>query len=44
MPVAFMAMVPPTLYDLDVDLANAAWLVTTGLLVVVVPALWLFLA
>ncbi len=39
MPVAFTAMVPPTLYDLDVDLANANWLVTTGLLVLVVPAL-----
>ncbi len=43
MPVAFMAMVPPTLYDLDVDLANAAWFVTTALLAVVVPALWLLL-
>jgi len=43
MPVAFTAMVPPTLYDLDVDLANAAWFVTTALLAVVVPALWLLL-
>jgi hypothetical protein len=43
MPVAFTAMVPPTLYDLDVDLANAAWFVTTALLAVVVPALWLML-
>ncbi len=39
MPVAFTAMGPPTLYDLDVDLANTAWFVTTGLLVLVVPAL-----
>ncbi len=43
MPVAFVAMVPPTIYDLDVDLANTAWFVTTVLLVVVVPALWLLL-
>ncbi len=43
MPVAFMAMVPPTLYDLDVDLANTAWFVTTALLVLVVPALWLLI-
>jgi len=43
MPVAFTAMVPPTLYDLDVDLANATWFVTTALLAGVVPALWLLL-
>jgi predicted permease len=43
MPVAFIAMVPPTLYDLDVDLANAAWFFTTTLLVFVVPALGLIL-
>jgi len=39
MPVAFTAMIPPTLYDLDVDLANTSWFVTTGLLFVVVPIL-----
>lgn len=43
MPVAFTAMVPPTLYDLDVDLANTAWMMTTGLLLVVVPVLWIIL-
>lgn len=43
MPVAFTALVPPTLYDLDVDLANANWFVTTTLLLVVVPALSLLL-
>jgi predicted permease len=43
MPVAFMAMVPPTIYDLDVDLANTAWFVTTVLLILVVPALRLVL-
>ncbi|MBN1449716.1 MAG: hypothetical protein JW963_01760 [Anaerolineales bacterium] len=37
MPVAFIAMIPPTIYDLDVDLANASWLVTTSMLLLVVP-------
>lgn len=37
MPVGFIALVPPSLYDLDVDLANAGWLVTTTLLIVVIP-------
>jgi aspartyl aminopeptidase len=32
MPVGFIAMVPPTLYRLDVDLANACWLITNGAL------------
>lgn len=39
MPVGFIAMVPPTIYDLDVDLANANWLVTNSLLVLVIPVL-----
>ena len=43
MPVAFTAMVPPTIYDLDIDLANTAWFVTTLLLLLVVPGLWLIL-
>ena len=37
MPVGFIAMVPPSIYELDVDLANAAWLVTNGLLALVIP-------
>ncbi len=37
MPVGFTALVPPSIYDLDIDLANAAWMVTTALLVVVIP-------
>lgn len=41
MPVAFIALVPPTLYDLDVDLANSCWLFTTGLLALVLPSLFL---
>lgn len=40
MPVAFIAMVPPTIYDLDVELANSNWLMTNGLLVVLVPVLY----
>ena len=44
MPVAFTAMVPPTIYDLDVDLANANWLVTTLLLVLIIPALQYLIA
>lgn len=39
MPVGFTAMVPPTIYDLDVDLANAAWIVTNFSLLLVVPVL-----
>ena len=37
MPVGFTALVPPSIYNLDVDLANAAWLVSTALLIVVIP-------
>jgi predicted permease len=37
MPVGFVAMVPPSIYKLDVDLANAAWLITTLLLTLVIP-------
>jgi hypothetical protein len=37
MPVGFIALVPPSIYDLDIDLANAAWMVTTALLIVVIP-------
>jgi len=32
MPVGFIAMVPPTIYDLDTDLANACWLTSNTLL------------
>lgn len=39
MPVGFIAMVPPTIYDLDIDLANACWLTTNGLLLLVIPVL-----
>jgi predicted permease len=37
MPVAFTALIPPSIYDLDLDLANSCWFVTTALLVAVMP-------
>ncbi|HOV38448.1 MAG TPA: hypothetical protein PLG79_06985 [Spirochaetales bacterium] len=37
MPVGFIAMVPPSIYELDVDLSNAAWLLTTALLALIIP-------
>lgn len=39
MPVAFTALVAASVYDLDLDLANSCWLITTGALVLVLP--WL---
>lgn len=39
MPVAFNSLVPPSLYGLNKDLANSAWLVSMALLVVVLPLL-----
>jgi hypothetical protein len=41
MPPAFMSLIPPQLYDLDVDLANSSWLVNTGALALVVPVLYI---
>lgn len=42
MPVAFNALIPPSIYDLDLDLANSCWFVSTLLLIVVLPIqLWL---
>lgn len=43
MPVAFNALIPPTLYHLDEDLANSCWIVTTALMIVVVPVLYVIL-
>lgn len=41
MPVAFNALIPPSIYDLDLDLANSCWFFTTALLIVVLPIqLW----
>lgn len=41
MPVAFSALVPPAIYGFDLDLANSAWMASTVLLAVIVPALFL---
>lgn len=43
MPVAFNALVPPTLYDLDIDLANTCWLASMVSLLVVLPVLFFIL-
>jgi predicted permease len=39
MPVAFTALIPPSIYDLDINLANSCWFITTALLAVVLPFL-----
>ena len=43
MPVAFTSLVPPLIYDLDVDLANSCWLISMTFLVLVIPALYAIL-
>jgi len=40
MPAGFLSLVPPSLYRLDLDLANALWLVTMMGLVAMIPLLW----
>ncbi len=40
MPVAFNALVAASVYDLDLEMANACWLITTGSMVLVLP--WLY--
>jgi predicted permease len=40
MPVAFNALVATSIYDLDLDMANSCWLISTGSLVIVMP--WLY--
>jgi hypothetical protein len=39
MPVAFNALIPPSIYDLDLDLANSCWFFTTSLLIIILPLL-----
>lgn len=39
MPVAFTALIPPSIYDLDLDLANSCWLVTTLSIALILPFL-----
>ena len=43
MPVAMNALIPPSLFDLDLDLANACWVFTTLGLIVVLPVLLIVL-
>lgn len=43
MPVAMTALVPPALFHLDIDLANACWIFSTIGLVLVLPWLMLLL-
>lgn len=39
MPVAFTALVASSIYDLDLDLANSCWLITTASLLFILPLL-----
>ncbi|MCP5514824.1 MAG: AEC family transporter [Spirochaetales bacterium] len=43
MPVAILAMIPCTLYDLDLDLANTCWFFSMLLMVLTVPVLKIFI-
>ncbi len=43
MPVAFNALIPPSIYNLDLDLANSCWFFTTAMLLVVLPVLLLII-
>ena len=40
MPVAFSALIPVSIYDLNLDLANSCWLVTTLSLIIILPLLF----
>jgi len=44
MPVAFNALVASSIYDLDLDMANSCWLISTAGLVVVMPWLYFLLS
>ncbi len=44
MPMAFISLVPASLYNLDSDLVSTAWIFTTGSLIVSVPLLSFLLA
>ena len=44
MPVAFNALIPPSIYDLDLDLANSCWFFTTALLIIILPLLLIILS
>ena len=42
-PVAFTALIPPSIYDLDLELSNACWLTSTLALFGVLPIVYLLL-
>jgi predicted permease len=42
-PVAFTALIPPSIYDLDLDLSNACWLSSTLALFGVLPIVYLLI-
>lgn len=44
MPVAFNAIVAASIYDLDLDLANSCWLVSTASLIIIIPWLYFLLS
>lgn len=39
MPVGFTALVPPSIYDLDLDMANSCWLISNAALLLTIPML-----
>jgi len=40
MPVAFSALIPVSIYDLNLDLANSCWLISTLGLIIILPILF----
>lgn len=44
MPVAFNALVAASIYDLELDLANSCWLVSTCALILILPLLYFLLS
>ena len=44
MPVAFIALIPPAIYGLNLDLANTCWLVSTLFMIITVPVLMLLVS
>ena len=43
MPVAFSALLLTVLFDIDRDLSNSCWLVTTFMMLIIIPLLVWFL-
>jgi len=44
MPVAFHSLIPPSQYDLNLDLANSCWIFTTFSLIILVPLLFFLIS